>query len=135
MSVGIGKDPRHGGNDRRKTTFKYYPYCRYAVDITVQESNRPIGNITEDNFHKSWKQKIYGYKTEVSELTNGLAILCTPQYAGSIADIDIFIKHIHIHVQLLKKSVEELEIMDSGTTVKSIQCSGPYCVTKDIKVF
>lgn len=61
-----------------------------AVDVTFLQSNRPMGNVTEANFYKSGKHKLYSYKTDVSLLSNILKMFSTPYYAGSIADMDIF---------------------------------------------
>lgn len=33
----------------RKRTFKNYPYCRYVMDVTFQQSNRPPWTMEEGN--------------------------------------------------------------------------------------
>ncbi len=41
-------------------TFKNYKFCKYAVDVTFQQCNKPLGNVTEANVYKSGKHKWYG---------------------------------------------------------------------------
>lgn len=57
-----------------KRVFLNHPYCRYPVDVTFQQSNRPSGNLEDVKAFFLGKQKLYGYKTEVSVMENGQAI-------------------------------------------------------------
>lgn len=86
--------------------FENHDFCRYAVDVTFQQYDRPTGNVSESNYYKRGKHKLYGYKTEVCGLPNGMAINCYKHYAGSISDIDIFYKNLSIQNELLENSTK-----------------------------
>ncbi|ETO80708.1 hypothetical protein F444_04824 [Phytophthora nicotianae P1976] len=95
-------------------TFRNYPSARYATDVTFQQSNMPTGQIKERRAYYSAKHHLHGYKVEVSELPNGLALNCTAHYPGSEADIQIFRKNHEFHLQHLLKSSMETELADEG---------------------
>lgn len=77
-----------------------------------QNSNRPRGNVQEGNAYFSGKNKLYGFKVEVSVLPNGQAINCTQQFAGSVSYIDIFYHNLRFHQQASVKTAEETEDID-----------------------
>ena len=97
-------------------TFSKFPYCRYATDVTFQQTNRPTGNIQESKPYFSGKHKLYGYKVEVSGIPRGFAIGCTTHFAGSINDIDIFYDNLEFHELALQKN-ESSEVEDDGYLV------------------
>ena len=99
---------------REKATFRTYGMARYATDVTFQQTNRLRGNIQESKAYFSEKHKLYGFKTEVSVLANGLAVGCSRHYTGSTADIDIFYQNLAWHKTQLRKSVDERIIPDVG---------------------
>lgn len=73
--------------------FKFHKYDRYATDVTFHHANRPAGNHQESKHYFSNKHKIYGYKTEVSVVPNGLAIGCIDHRQRSVADVVIIRKN------------------------------------------
>ena len=95
-----------------KRTFNKYKMCLYACCVTFQESYRPGGSLEESKRYFSGKHKLYGYKTEVAVLPNGLAIHCSAHEPGSVADIAIFRLNLGFHLDAVEKSVEERAITD-----------------------
>ena len=89
------------------STFRHYKFALYATDVTFQNSNRPGGNHEEAKRYFSNKHKLYGYKSEVSVLPNGIAIGCTPHQPGSVSDLTIFRKNIKWHQAALSKTEHE----------------------------
>lgn len=102
---------------REKSKFNTFGMARYATDVTFQQSQRPRGNMEEGKSYYSGKHKLYGYKTEVSVLPNGLALGCSDHFVGSTADIDIFYKGLAWHKSQLRKSTEDREVTDVGPGV------------------
>ena len=89
------------------STFRHYNFSLYATDVTFQNSNRPGVNHEEAKRHLSNKHKLYGYKSEVSVLPNGIAIGCTPHQPGSVSDLGIFRNNIKWHQAALSKTYRE----------------------------
>lgn len=87
--------------------FKKYKMCRYATDMTFQQSFTPGGSIQEVIEYFYGKHKLYGFTVEVSVLTNGLAIGVNEPYPGSVLDIDILFDMISFHDDVLEKSGEQ----------------------------
>lgn len=77
--------------------FSNFKYHRYESDVTLQQSNSPSGNMQEGKIYFSEMHKLYGLKTEVSVLSNGIDIGCTAHYLGPSSDIDICIRNITFH--------------------------------------
>ena len=100
-----------------KVFFSHFKCARYATDVTLQQSNRPSGNMQEGKVYFSGKQKLSGLKVEVSVLRNGLAIECTKHYPGSTADVEIFYQNVNFHVAALVKSDETKQLPDPGILV------------------
>ena len=99
-----------------KQTFGEYAFCLYATDVTFQCSNRPVGNHQESQKYFSNKHKLYGYKTEVSVLPNGLAIGSSIHHPGSVSDIAILRHNLLWHKDALKKTEAEMNtVLDIGT--------------------
>ena len=92
---------------QRKATFRTYELARYATDVTFQQSNRPAGNHSESKAMFSGKHKLYGYKTEVSVLPNGIAIGLSVHHPGAVLDIDIIYKRRNFHEAQIKKRDDE----------------------------
>lgn len=98
-----------------KIGFKHFPEAKYATDVIFQHSNRPCGNVKENRHYFSGKHHLYGLKTEVSVLPNGIAIGCSKVYPGSVADITIFRKRLSIHKLWTEKDENEVdELQDLG---------------------
>ena len=93
--------------------FSHVHFARYATDVTFQPSNRPTGNIDETKLYYSGKHKLYGLKTEVSVLPNGIAVFASPPYPGSRSDLDIFRTHVQMNRAKLRKRSGEHEIRDT----------------------
>ena len=94
--------------------FKNYPMARYATDVTFQQSFRPSGSLEEGKLYFSGKHKLYGYKTEVSVLLNGLAIGCSAHEPGSVSDLKIFEAMTSFHATQLRKREGENDMDDDG---------------------
>lgn len=89
---------------RDKKLFRNFTCACYATEMFFQQCNRPSGNMQEGKFYFSGKHKLYGFKTEVSVLPNGLKIVFfSDHYPGSKSVIDIFYEYIHFHKQALQK--------------------------------
>lgn len=84
--------------------FKHYPCACYAVDVTLQQLNRPSVLLEEVKKSFSGKYKLYGYKVEVSGLPIWIAVHCTSHYPGSVAGIHIFYKNADFQDVALLKS-------------------------------
>lgn len=69
--------------------FSKSKYARYAVDVTIQQRNRPSGKVVERKLYFYVKHKLYEYKGEFSVILNGLANGCTKHYPGSVSDLYI----------------------------------------------
>lgn len=42
-----------------KKSFRFHSYCRYAVDVTFQQTDRPMGSIDESKPYYSADHKLY----------------------------------------------------------------------------
>ena len=99
-----------------KNIFREYPFCLYAVDVTFQCSNCLVGNYQESKKYVSNKHKLYGYKTEISVLSNGLAIDASVHHPGILLDIGILRHNIAWHKDALSKKEAEMNtVLDVGT--------------------
>lgn len=96
------------------TLFNNYPEALYATDVTFQQCNRPTGIMEETKVYYSGKHHLYGYKTEMSVLPNGLAIGMSTCYPGSVSDIEIFRKNGKWHEEYSKKQLDEINLSDEG---------------------
>lgn len=83
-------------------SFSSFPYKRYAADVTFQQPQRPSGSIQKGKVYLRGKQKLYGYRVEISVLPVGLAINYTAHYLGSVSDLERFQKIGHF-IKLLQK--------------------------------
>lgn len=68
----------------------------HTIDVTFQKYFRPYGNIYEGKLYKSYNQKIYGNKFEVSVLPNGMRIMDTNYYFSLKSELTIFQEHRYI---------------------------------------
>ncbi|KAK1931035.1 hypothetical protein P3T76_013624 [Phytophthora citrophthora] len=57
---------------------------------------------------------MYGYKLECSVAYPGVAIDLSPHEPGSKSDLTMFLDRKAVHMDMLQKTVEELEIEDNG---------------------
>ena len=57
---------------------------------------------------------MYGYKTEVSVLPNGIAVACSVHDPGSASDLTMFRNMFHSHRMATKKSGADCRIPDHG---------------------
>lgn len=99
---------------RKQCQFNHFGEARYATDVIFQQSNRPMGRMQETKIYFSGKHHLYGFKTEVSVLPNGLSIGSTKAFPGSVADIEIFRANKNWHERGLEKRVDETAINDDG---------------------
>lgn len=77
-----------------KVIFEFHSEARYTTDVIFQQSSRPAGCISENKKCFSWKQHLYGIKTEVSVLLNGIAIGCSDTFPGFKTDNSSFEKEL-----------------------------------------
>lgn len=68
----------------------------------------------ERKVYYSGKYHLYGYKTKLSVLFNGIAIGMFPCYPGSMSGIDIFQKNKNCHEKYSKKASEEIDYLEEG---------------------
>ena len=101
-----------------QSQFRVYGMARYATDVTFQQSNRRPGNHEEAQGYFSGKHKVYGYKTEVRVLPNGLALGASRHDMGSISDVDIFYENMGWHKAELRKSPEERNVTDVSPLIE-----------------
>ena len=102
-----GKKWKMAVMESKKVGFKNYPVARYATDVTFQQSFRPSGSVEEGKLYYSGKHKLYGYKTEVSVLPNGLALGCSVHEPGSVSDLKMFEAMLPFHSKQLRKGEGE----------------------------
>ena len=86
------------------TLFEHHRNSRYATDVTFQMANRPSGNHEESKPYFSKKHGMYGYKVEMSVLPNGLAVMASDHYPGSVHDLTIFRHNLEFHRTALRKT-------------------------------
>ena len=70
-----------------KKTFRNFKMCRYANDVTFQQSFRPGGSLEESKKFFSGKYKLYVFKVTFSVLPNYIAINANKKCPGSVLDI------------------------------------------------
>lgn len=58
--------------------------------------------------------KLYGLKVEVSVLQNGLAMLCSNNYPGSVSDLVMKSENQNCHLEFTNKSSTEQSLQDLG---------------------
>ena len=56
---------------QKNTTFTTYKLAWYATDVTSEQRNRLAGSHAESKAMFSGKNKLYGYKTDISVLPTG----------------------------------------------------------------
>ena len=66
----------------------------------------------EGKVYYSEKHKLYGYKVEVSIRPNEISSAFTEHYPGSVSDIEIMHKRLHLHKCRLEKRDEDDGITD-----------------------
>lgn len=69
-----------------KVNFSNFPACYYTTDIRFHQTLRPMGNNVEAKPYLSAKHKLFGVKTEVSVLPNGLCVRRGHHRRGGVAD-------------------------------------------------
>lgn len=62
----------------------------------------------------SRNHKLFGFKVEVSVLSNGFAVHYVKHHPGSVSDLVVFEKSRRFHHSTLKKIGEESSITDIG---------------------
>ena len=115
------------------TVFSAVPCAKYATDVIFQQANRPSGTMQEGKKYFSGKHKLYGYKTEVCVLPNGLAAAATFHYPGSTADVEIFRDNLDLHLQVSKKSAADNAIQDNGLMKDTYEDSWEILADKGYK--
>ena len=88
---------------KSQQTFKAFPEARYATDVTFQHAFRPSGSIEKGKRYFSGKHKLYGYKVEISVMSDGLALGMTAHYPGSVSDFEILQRNRDWHLNELAK--------------------------------
>ncbi|ETV76031.1 hypothetical protein H257_09974 [Aphanomyces astaci] len=96
------------------TTFRNYPYAKYATDIKFQPSHRPSGRFGDQKHYFRGKHKLYGLKIEASVSAQGLLVDMGRHEPGSVADLTMFRKRLDVHVTNLKKTPTEATVNDNG---------------------
>lgn len=72
--------------------FISFPHALYSNDVEVQNDNRTKENMRKPKPYFSAKHKLYGYKTEMRVLTNGICVHVTGHERGGVPDIESFKK-------------------------------------------
>lgn len=67
-------------------------------------------NMKEGKIYFIGKHNLYGYKVEVSVLSNGLAVNCAKHYPGSVSDLEILQRGVGFHCAALKKTSADGDI-------------------------
>ena len=94
--------------------FKHHPHALYATDVTFQQTNRPSGNHQESKRYFSGKNRLYGYKVEVSVLPNGLALVFSLHRHGSVSDLTMFREGFDWHENASEKKPGDMVVSDHG---------------------
>ena len=100
----------------RKELFKNFPFCLEAIDVTLQQANRPSGNMKEGKIYFSSKHKLYGYKVELSVRPNRVASAFSKHYPGSKSDYAIMQERIEDH-KLRLENREKDEGLDDDFSI------------------
>lgn len=87
--------------------FKNFLEALYAVDVTFQKSYLPSDAISEGKLYLCSKNKLYALKVEVSVLPNGLVVLYSSHFPGSVSDFEIILHCREFHTKLLQKKETE----------------------------
>lgn len=95
----------------RGLRFGNFPEALYATDVTCQQAIRPNCSMTEAKPYFSPKHKLYGYKTEVSVLPNGMSCFLSDHYFGSIPEVTILRHNIELHSNMTATREWEKENM------------------------
>ncbi|KAG4244760.1 hypothetical protein PC116_g7421 [Phytophthora cactorum] len=85
------------------STFRHYPYARYATDVKFKPAFRPTGKFSEAKHYFSNNHKLYGLKVEDSVAFPGRVVFLTNHTPGSVSDITIMANHSKYHQRLLEK--------------------------------
>nr|CCA27607.1 AlNc14C598G12222 [Albugo laibachii Nc14] len=119
-------------DQRAKTQlFTNYRYALYATDVKFQPSNRPSGRFDETK--RYFSHKMYGLRLEASVSYPGICVGLSRCYPGSISDLTIFVQRQGFHLQMLRKSNEELLEEDNAKVGKFIATCGLFLLTKATK--
>ena len=97
-----------------KDFFKNHPSALCATDVSFQQANRPSGMHLESKKYFSNRQKMYGYKTEVSVLPNGIALACSDHDPGSVSYLAMFRSMAHFHRRATKNNEHDSLTPDHG---------------------
>ncbi|OWZ01313.1 hypothetical protein PHMEG_00027327 [Phytophthora megakarya] len=97
-----------------RSTFKNFPYTRYASDVTFQHSDQPTGNFNEAKKFYSRKHHLYGHKVEVSVLPKGIAINCIAWSPAATSDYNVFLDNVEFHHSAMQKLEGEADLNDEG---------------------
>jgi len=100
--------------EKKNAQFKNFPLALYATDAIFQQANRPSGTLLKGKLYFNGKQKLYGYKTEVSVAPTGQAIDVTAHKPGSVSGIVIFLGNLDFHQQALAKHTDDDQDPDTG---------------------
>lgn len=103
-------------NERR---FQHNPSALYATDVKFHHSNRPHGSHYESKLYFSGRHRLYGYKTEFSVSSNGLAVLISPHFPGSKSDLTIFRAQSAKHKLFTLMRSDESDISDEESEFNS----------------
>lgn len=83
----------------------------YNVNVNLQRSSCPFGNMAEGIKYVSGKHKIYGYKAEISVLPQGHFIICTTYPFWSFFDQNLFCKKLQLFCRGLKEKLKAIWIV------------------------
>lgn len=112
--------------------FKYYKHARYDKDIIFQQSPGPTGTGTVTKKYYSDKRHLYGYKTELSVLRNGLVTVRSLLYAV-LQQILMSLEKIQIGVgrTLLRQTMTSCKLSMMENAAMRFQIVGKFYVTID----
>jgi hypothetical protein len=109
--------------------FDNFPYALYALDVKFQPAFRPGGRFGEQMRYFSGKHKLYGFKIECAVIRPGIAVHVSRHYPGSTSDLNICLKNLPVHQDLLRKTEHEITARDYGE--RSSEYPGSWGVLVD----
>ncbi|KAF0775383.1 hypothetical protein AaE_000917, partial [Aphanomyces astaci] len=96
------------------TVFENYPYALYATDVKFQPSERPAGRHGAAKPYFCVKHKLYGLKFEASVSPQGHLVDMSAAHLDAVAELTILRTRMDQEQEALKKTEQELNIIDHG---------------------
>lgn len=111
--------------------FKHFLQALYGADVLIHSSLRPAGSIQEVEMYYSGKHDMYGFKSEMSVLSNSLVFGCSDLHTGVVHDTNMFGSNITWHArEILKMDGCSLELKESGEVATEYNNNWPGLLDK-----